>query len=87
MDPIEIQYRLRKKGVTQASIAEEEAVSEMLVSLVIHKKRFSENGNGEKRVTETVDRVMKNIAGKIEKPHQQVFPEFYEDDENIKQCA
>ena len=62
MDPLEIQYELRKKGITQKSIADEMEVSEMMISLVVNKKHVS-------------DRIMKKIAEKLGKDHREVFPE------------
>jgi transcriptional regulator with XRE-family HTH domain len=41
MDPIEIQYRLRRKGISQKSIAQSLQVSDNAVSLIIKKRMVS----------------------------------------------
>lgn len=64
MDPIDIQYQLRKRGVTQKSIADELNVSEMTVSKTINKQMVS-------------DRIMRAIASIIGTDHTEVFPEYY----------
>ena len=64
MNPLDIQYELKKQGVTQVSIARELGLSEMSVSLVIRKRSVS-------------DRVMKAVSAKIKKDHRAVFPEHY----------
>jgi hypothetical protein len=38
--PLEIQFRLRKRGVDQEQIAEEQGVSDMAVSRVINRKNL-----------------------------------------------
>jgi len=64
MTPLEIQFDLRKKGITQKSIADDMGVCQMAVSKVIRKESIS-------------DRIMKTIAAKIDRHHYEVFPEYY----------
>lgn len=64
MHPIDIQSRLKKRGISQKGIAIDAGVSEMAISLVIRKLSVS-------------DRLMKMIAGRIEMDHREVFPEYY----------
>jgi len=64
MHPIDIQSRLKKRGISQKEIAIDAGVSEMAISLVIRKLSVS-------------DRLMKMIAGRIEMDHREVFPEYY----------
>ncbi|MFA5261641.1 MAG: helix-turn-helix transcriptional regulator [Candidatus Omnitrophota bacterium] len=64
MEPLDIQYELKKKKITQKSIAQELGCSEMSVSNVIAKRLQS-------------DRIMKAVARAIDKDHKQVFPEHY----------
>jgi len=66
MTPLDIQFELRKRGITQASIAKELGVSENHVSAVIrmpHKRQS--------------DRVMKAVADKIGTDHRIVFFDQY----------
>lgn len=64
MTPLEIQYELKKREVTQKQIAQEEKVSEFFISAVVRKKAVS-------------DRIMKAIARKIGRSHMEVFAEYY----------
>ena len=64
MTPLEIQFELRKREITQKSIADEVGVSEFFISAVIRKKAIS-------------DRVMKIISRKIGRSHMEVFAEYY----------
>lgn len=66
MHPADIQAELKKKGVTQASIAYDLGVSQYHVSGVIH--------DPEKRPS---DRVMKAVSKIIGRDHREVFPEYY----------
>ena len=64
MKPIDIQYELKKKKITQKSIAQELGISEMVVSKVINKLIVS-------------DRVMRAVAVKLNESHKRVFSEYY----------
>jgi len=64
MDPLEIQYELKKRKKTQKQLAEELGVSEMTVSAVINKQRVS-------------NRVMRAVSAAIDRDHIDVFPEYY----------
>lgn len=64
MTPLEIQFELKKKDITQKSIADEIGVSETSVSKVINRLIVS-------------DRVMKAVAKAVGKDHRAVFPEYY----------
>ncbi len=64
MNPLDIQYELKKKGITQASIAKDLGVSEMMISNVITRKSVS-------------DRIMQHIAEKLGRDHRAVFPDYY----------
>lgn len=64
MTPLEIQFELRKRDITQISIANELGVSGMMVSLVIRKLSTSE-------------RIIESIASKINRDPRAIFPEFY----------
>ena len=64
MEPLDIQYSLRKKEITQKQIADDLGVSNMAISMVIRKKTIS-------------DRIMKVIAELINEDHRFVFPEYY----------
>ena len=64
MTPFEIQFELKKRGITQCSIAKEIGVSAMVISLVIFRETIS-------------DRIMKAIARKIARDHNAVFPYYY----------
>ncbi len=64
MHPADIQAELKKKGITQARLAEELNVDPMAVSRVIHRQLVS-------------DRVMQAIAERVGRHHYEVFPEYY----------
>lgn len=64
MTPLKIQYELKKRGITQRSLAAELGITEMPVSKVINKLIVS-------------DRVMRAVSAKIGKDHRIVFPEYY----------
>ena len=64
MTPLDIQYELRKREITQKALAGEIGVSEMTVSNVIRRRSTSH-------------RVMKAIAAKIGRDHQVVFADYY----------
>lgn len=64
MTPFEIQAELKKKKVSQISIAREVGVSAMAVTFVIQKVRVS-------------DRIMKAVAKAIGRDHRVVFFEYY----------
>lgn len=64
MQPLEIQFELKKRGTTQLSLAKELGVAHMSVSKVINKKMIS-------------DRIMRHVAAAIGKHHTEVFPEYY----------
>lgn len=64
MGPAEIQYRLKKKNVTQTSIADALGVTQAAVSLVVAKKSRS-------------SRIMKAISDAIGEDPKYVFSEFY----------
>ena len=64
MTPLEIQFELKKKEITQKEIALDLGVSEMAVSLVINKMTVS-------------DRIMKAVSKSIKMDHRAVFPEHY----------
>jgi len=64
MHPADIQSALKKNGITQKAIAQKLGVSEMSVSIIIHRHRTS-------------DRIMRAVADAIGRDHRQVFPEYY----------
>lgn len=64
MEPVEIIYRLRRLGRTQANIAKELGVSDAAVNNVIHSRITSR-------------RVAVHISKLLKKPIKQVFPERY----------
>ena len=64
MTPLKIQYELKKRGITQRSLAAELGITKMPVSKVINKLIVS-------------DRVMRAVSAKIGKDHRMVFPEYY----------
>lgn len=64
MQPLEIQFALKKRGISQKQIATDNKVSEMSVSKVINRSMVS-------------DRVMKAISELIGEDHRLVFPEYY----------
>lgn len=64
MHSADIQAELKKRGITQKSIADELEVTEFHISEVINKKRVS-------------DRVMRAISEKIGRDHRELFSEYY----------
>jgi len=64
MQPIDIQYELKKKGISQKSIAIDLGCSDMSVSSVIAKRLQS-------------DRIMRAVADAIGRDRMVVFPEHY----------
>jgi transcriptional regulator with XRE-family HTH domain len=64
MTPVDRQYALKKKGVSQHQIAVELNVSDISVSDVINGHRVS-------------DRIMRKIAAVIGEDVRLVFPEYY----------
>lgn len=64
MQPLEIQFALKKKGLCQSDLATQLNVSNMAVSLTIRGKCTS-------------DRIMRAIATALGKDHRLVFPEYY----------
>lgn len=64
MEPLEIQFSLKKKGITQKQLADDLGVSEMAISLAVRKRMVS-------------DRIMKAIAEAVNEDHRYVFPEYY----------
>jgi len=64
MEPLKIQYELKKRGISQKQIAIDNKVSEMTVSKVINRSMVS-------------DRLMKAISELIGEDHRLVFPEYY----------
>ncbi len=64
MTPLEIQFELKKREITQKEIAEQLNVTEMMVSLVIRGQSIS-------------DRIMKAISDKLGEDHRIVFPKYY----------
>jgi len=64
MTPLEIQFELKKKEITQKELALDLGVCEMAVSLVINKRSIS-------------DKIMKAISRAIKRDHRAVFPEHY----------
>jgi transcriptional regulator with XRE-family HTH domain len=64
MTPLERQFALKRKGITQTKIAEEIGVTPISVSDVINGHRVS-------------DRIMRAIAERIDKDVRMVFPKYY----------
>ena len=64
MHPVDIQARLKKRGITQKKIALDLGVSEMAVSKIINKTTVSK-------------RIMIAVAKAINKDPREVFPEYY----------
>lgn len=64
MTPLQRQFALKEKGITQCQIARKLGVHEMSVSDVIRGVRVS-------------DRIMRGIAAAIGRDHRAVFPEYY----------
>ena len=64
MDPIDIQYQLKKRQITQKQVADTLGVSQNCISKVVNKLSIS-------------DRVMRHIAGLIGRDHREAFPEYY----------
>jgi len=63
MTPLEIQFKLKRRGITQKQIAQTEKVSEMSISKVISRQMTS-------------DRLMKAISKALGEDHRLVFPEY-----------
>ena len=63
--PARIQYLLKERGITQKRIAQEEGVSEMSISDVIHHKLVS-------------NRLMRAVARRIGADHRAVFSWYYD---------
>ncbi len=64
MHTAEIQYELKKRGITQKTVAAELGVTQMPVSKVINKLIVS-------------SRIMCHVAKRIERDHRDVFPEYF----------
>jgi transcriptional regulator with XRE-family HTH domain len=64
MTPLERQFALKSKGITQHQLATELGVSDISVSDVINGHRVS-------------DRIMRKIAAAIGEDVRLVFPEYY----------
>jgi len=64
MAPLDRQFALKKKGISQHQIAAELGVSDISVSDVINGHRVS-------------DRIMRKIASAIGEDVRLVFPEYY----------
>jgi len=64
MHPADIQAELKKRGIQQKEIAVDLGVSPMAVSIVVHKIMVS-------------DRIMREVAARIERQPHEVFPEHY----------
>ena len=64
MEPIDIQYQLKKRQITQKQIADALAVSQNAISKVVNKLTIS-------------DRIMRHIADLIGRDRRDVFPEYY----------
>ena len=65
LDPIDIQYYLKKRGITQKEIAEKADVSQMTVSKVVRFEMVSE-------------RLFRIISEAIELDPRQVFAWYYD---------
>jgi transcriptional regulator with XRE-family HTH domain len=64
MTPLDRQYALKKKGITQKQIAEKLSVSQMCVSDEINSRHISH-------------RIREAIAEAIDEDVRLVFPEYY----------
>ena len=64
MSPLEIQFELKIRRITQKEIAEGLGVSEMGISKVVNKSMTS-------------DRIMKAVSKAIGRDHREVFSEYY----------
>lgn len=64
MEPIDIQYELKKRGIMQKDVARALGVSDNVISRVINKQIVS-------------DRIMRAVAKAIGRNHRKVFPEYY----------
>lgn len=64
MTPARIQYELKKRGITQKMIADQEGVHPINVSKVVNKLIVS-------------DRLMRAVSKAINKDHRKVFSEYY----------
>jgi lambda repressor-like predicted transcriptional regulator len=65
LEPIDIQYRLKKRGITQRELAQQAEVSEMTVSKVVRFELVSE-------------RIFKIVSEAIELDPRQVFAWYYD---------
>ncbi len=64
MEPIDIQYKLKKRKITQKALALQIGVSPITISNVIIGERIS-------------DRVMRAVAAAIGEDHRKVFDWYY----------
>jgi len=64
MEPIDIQYQLKKRGIMQKDIARALSVSDNVISRVVNKQVVS-------------DRIMRAVAAAIECDPEDVFSEYY----------
>ena len=64
MDPLDIQKELKRRKISQASIARDVGVSPMSVSLVVNKAMVSNH-------------IMLAVAEAIETDHRRVFSEYF----------
>lgn len=64
MQPLEIQYELKKRGIAQKQIAADNKVSQMAISKVINRSLVS-------------DRLMRVVSELLGEDHRLVFPEYY----------
>ena len=69
MEPIDIQYELKKRKITQVVIAKNIGVSQSAISKVLNKQRIS-------------NRIMQRIAALIGHDHMDVFPEYYRESQS-----
>lgn len=71
MHPFKIQYELKKRGITQKTIADSIPVSEMYVSRVInHKKDAFRKGD-------KAEKVRNAVAAALGMTPEEVFPGIY----------
>jgi transcriptional regulator with XRE-family HTH domain len=64
MNPVDRQYALKRRGITQHKIAQDLGVTDVSVSDVIIGRRIS-------------DRIMRGVAAAISEDVRLVFPEYY----------
>jgi len=64
MTPFEIQFELKKRGITQKMIADQEGVSPISISKTVNKLIVS-------------DRLMRTISKAINEDYRLVFAEYY----------